>query len=413
MNIDEITKNTLKIYEKLSKEIIIHDKSNHTCSLESDFLIDSILSYEKDNEEVNTSTRIEEYRRAFVEINSQNKKSKLFDLSKKTLDLYRKNLNKKKNTSAKFKVITTINYKSNQKKPKSRSIEGCFINFKHQSTSKKFKSRQYLLDKNPIEPNFRDSDDYTYAVITLTAFNGDTALNKALDSLSIYRAFFNIVISKKTQFATYSLSKKYPSNSALRVGQFHSLHNHDFSPAQGGNLWHESDHKKALSAKVNIASIDNLLDKYLSMFRNHCLKDHLKRVLITYIDALDSNNMEFRFIKLWSAFEILLKTDSTNELAKKISSFFSESSLMKERILSSREARNRAVHAGVNGNEEFVLKCFELVNLFDVCFDFYLKNPFNFKNTKEFSDFISVTKNLDEINNKIKYLNLSLKYIME
>lgn len=86
---------------------------------------------------------------------------------------------------------------------------------------------------------------------------------------------------------------------------------------------------------------------------------------------------------------------------------------MKERILSSREARNRAVHAGVNGNEEFVLKCFELVNLFDVCFDFYLKNPFNFKNTKEFSDFISVTKNLDEINNKIKYLNLSLKYIVE
>ncbi|SQH75602.1 protein of unknown function [Shewanella benthica] len=70
--------------------------------------------------------------------------------------------------------------------------------------------------------------------------------------------------------------------------------------------------------------------------------------LTSYVNALDHSEQEFRFMKLWSVVEKLVKSDETKMIIKRVSFFYENRPVTKEVLSSLRQVRNINVHAGVH-----------------------------------------------------------------
>jgi hypothetical protein len=203
--------------------------------------------------------------------------------------------------------------------------------------------------------------------------------------------------------------ERFNSNSRVKVGAFHTLHTQNNSPDKNYPFWYEVGYEYTGTCSTDISGLESSLTKKLQLYRTSPIQPHLRKCLITYIEALDSSNKEQRFTKLWSAFEMLLNADNTRELGKRISSFYKDKALAKEKVSSSREARNRITHAGISGHE-FDLKCFELMQHFENCVRLYLGNPFKFKYLEDFNRFVSTPRKLEEIEKQIGMLKIAKRY---
>ncbi|EEZ89580.1 hypothetical protein VME_05090 [Vibrio harveyi 1DA3] len=408
----QIVEETKKIFQQLLEEIQIKSEEDNsfTWHLEADHLIDYILSYDTENDDLDIEKKISIYKKCYVKHRVEDKSKKNPELANLVWQSYIKECKISKRTGDRYKIITTISYdNTNKLKLRSRVIDGCHISFHKQLTEKANKNRNYIFNEFKSQKEAKDISSYTYAVISLVAPNENTAITKALNALSLYRAILNVCLKKQINILHLNTHQMYPCSSAVSTGKYHTLHKGTYKPTYNKSLWFEHGQADKGAMRTRSNNLDDLISKSLTKYRKSPIKEHLRKSLVTYIEALDSENSEYRFIKLWSALEVLLQSDNTKSLCKMISSFFEDVSLIREKINSSRASRNRAVHISVS-NANLNGKTFDLINFFELIFNFHLNNPFKFQKLNEFNHFTNSPRDVKHIDRQIETLKIAKKY---
>ena len=210
----------------------------------------------------------------------------------------------------KFVILTTVSLPK-ETELKSRTINKCHIRFSD-SFPKKFRDeRLNILSKahTGIPTKEATRDDYLSVSITVTAPDDKTALHYALDALRFYRGIFEIFFKRQLNIISQSKAFTYDTRSKMRTGRFHTVHKKN-QPSPTYNLWIEDDYLDCpTNSYKDIDKLNEIMDVYFVKLRRLPFKNLIEKSLKAYISALDQDDPNARFLKIWSAFEVLLDSD--------------------------------------------------------------------------------------------------------
>jgi len=308
----------------------------------------------------------------------------------------------------KYFLVTSISLK-NTHLPKRRSINNSVISFSKEVPARYVKSRKKLFLQHS-DLNLSEQENFLYVTVSIRASDINTAFKNGIANLDIIRAAWQIGFRKNTNFLAANKEKEYPTESIVALGQVHTLHIGTGKEAWAG-LWYEPNFKRKEAITVKDFRVTELnLTSLLKKIRMNPFSDHVCESLRSYINALDQSEQEFRYMKLWSVLEKLLKSDETKILIKRISFFYADRALHKEILDSLRKARNINAHSGVKPfNVE--MKNFSLCRYLDDILKFFIFNPFKYNNLQQNIDFISLSTELQTIDEQIKNLYSVKKFI--
>ena len=292
---------------------------------------------------------------------------------------------------------------------KRRFINGCVISFYRDIPNKYKKSRSELIQEHH-ELNLSEQNDYVFVTVSVTAPDVNTAFKNSIAALDTIRSVLQLGFEKNIQFLSPQDKNKYSSDSILSLGQVHTLHSKSGGKAWQ-NIWYEQDFNDKKPIKIRNGHLtESNLSSWLKKLNRNPFSEHLLVALTSYINALDHNDQEFRFMKLWSVVEKLVKSDDTKMIIKRVSFLYENRAVTKEVLNSLRQARNINVHAGVKPfNVE--MKNFNLCLYIEDLFRFFINNPFKYDKLQKVIDFISLPTELQSIDQQIKNLKTVKKFI--
>jgi hypothetical protein len=310
----------------------------------------------------------------------------------------------------KYFLLTSISLKNNFIL-KRRTINGCIVNF-YKEIPKKYESARYELIQKHSKLHLTEQNNYVFVSVSVLAPDVKTAFKNSIAALDTIRAILQLGFQKNIQFLSPNKGHKYSSNTVISLGQVHTLHL-DSGKKAWGNIWYEPDFKNKNAIKIrDFPLIEKNLTTWINNLNKNPFYDHLLTSLTSYINALDHNEQEFRFMKLWSVIEKLVKSDETRIIIKRVSFFYENRAVTKEVLNSLRQARNINVHAGVKPlNVE--MKNFNLCLYIEDLFRFFISNPFKYDDLQKVIDFISLPTELQTIDQQIENLKMVKKFIGE
>ena len=309
-----------------------------------------------------------------------------------------------------FILITSISLNSNIL-PKRRRLNGNILNFSKNLPKKYLSSRQKLIETHFPNEKLSSENCYTFISISVKAANVQSAYIESMSAIDLYRSMWQLQLRKNMDFFASPDSKKFPSDSIFQLGMVHTLHLSNGKSAWGG-LWQEEKPSKIAVQINDFDDADKKLGKLLNLFNKKQpeYRKFLYSIFQSYIKALDKPDHEFRFLKLWLTFELIMNKDDATSLIKMMSFFYRDSSIDKAVLQSLRKARNINVHVGEK-QVNIELKNFQMCSYIEHVLRFFLYNPFKFKKHHELWDFISSTTDVSAIDNQIKRLRLVKKFI--
>ncbi len=308
----------------------------------------------------------------------------------------------------KYYLVTSISIR-NTHRVKARKIDNCSVRFV-KKMPEKYRSHRDGLIADHSGLDLKDQNDYLYVIVSVLAPDIDTAFKLSVGALDILRASWQISFSKSTNFLANKKRNQYPSNSVLSLGKVHTLHL-ETGVRACNKIWYEEDFRDHRAIAIrNHDEAEVHLDKMLKSLRNSPFKEHLFDVLKGYINATDVNDLGYRFLKLWTVIERLVKSDDTKVIIKRVSFFYEDRVLTKQHLEILRSARNIAAHAGLTPlNIE--MKNYKLCQYVEQLIRFFVRNPFKYKNLDYLISFISLPTDLPTIDDQIKHLKTVKSFI--
>lgn len=369
-----------------------------------EFIVDALFSYVEHKYELDINILYENFKKAVISTYENNRLEKHNDILKK----FKKNCDESLSIKKDYVLLTSISL-DKEFKLKRRKINNCVINF-YREIPKKYKfSRSQLIEEH-AEIDMSEQPNYLYVTVSTQAHDEMTAFKKSIAALDIIRSLLQMSFKKRIQILEQAPKLKYSSDSAISLGQMHSLHN--VSGAKACDfIWYEPDFYCKQSTRVkDHKRTESNITLWLDKIRNSQFAEHLSKSLVNYINALDHSDQEFRFMKLWSVVEVLIKTDDTKLLIKRISFFYANRAYATEVLTSLRKTRNVHVHAGVKPlNVE--IKNYNLCFYIENILRFLILNPFKCEKFNTILDFISSPTELTTIDQQIENLKMVKKFI--
>lgn len=369
-----------------------------------DFFIDALFrkvihSYSLDHEFL-----YEKFKDSVISTFQKNKLSRPDDI----LLEFKKRCDQSLRNKKKFILLTSISL-NNIYLPKRRKVNGCTVSFSKNIPAKYVKARKNLIS-NFSSLELSEQEEYLFVTVSVEAPNTKTAFIRAIGALDVIRAIWQIGFQKSTFPFPVMKGSQYPTDSIISLGQAHTLHK------ENGNqaceiLWYEPDFKKVEVTNVKDFNLtDSRSTTDLQRLRKNPFKDHVYNSLKSYIHALDHDDQEFRFMKLWTTLEGIVNTDESTMTIRRVSFFYKDRALNKEILNSLRVARNINAHRGVKPfNVE--MKNFILCQYIDHLLGFFINNCFKHKGLNQVIDLISLPTELQTINEQIKQLCAVKKFI--
>lgn len=308
-----------------------------------------------------------------------------------------------------YRLITTININSNNKLP-NFTINGCKVRF-YKSLPSKYSEARYeainsvsswLIDKN---------ESFSYFVIAHTLAKTEyDAANNMLDAIDLLRGIWNLHINRVTILSFGSGGKK-PINH-ITLGALHTLHKDDGSKASD-TYWYDPEHYK------NHSKVDFSINSYKTFEFTKKVRGHLKTssykkevesAIIRYVRALDSQNYDASFIKLWSVLEYLTSTlrDSYDKTIKRTVFHFADHEYHRLVLEHLRQYRNKSVHSGM-GENDIDTNINQLKRYVELLLQFHIRNRFKFDSLSKAAEFMDLPPNIGALKNKISMCQSGLK----
>ncbi|MHC5061720.1 MAG: hypothetical protein ACYTFK_11630 [Planctomycetota bacterium] len=319
----------------------------------------------------------------------------------------------------KFVLISTLSINSQKCKLPNLQIDRNRITFSPKTAKKFIKhigESQYIkwhIAKNKI-PN-----DYTWAMVTVSAKGIHDAFQKASRALNLFRGELNYSINYGTRSFS-SGSKPKPINK-IRYGPMHTLHKPD-GKLVDDIFWYEEDNFELAKAYRDIIAgrFDKIMN-YISSFRKQLnkskIKDILENAILLYNAALDSYSFDTAFIKLWATLELLTGTsrDNYDTTVQRAAFIFEDVDATKGHLNILRDCRNKLVHKGhMEGQKEILL--YDLKLYVEPLIDFLLWSVQGLKNFEEIKqlldscpDKIELVQRKKALENKLRINNMARK----
>lgn len=299
-----------------------------------------------------------------------------------------------------YVLVTSLSIKNQI--PKRRKINGCWISFTRNLSNKYRKERAALADSYP-HLKLVEQEGYVHVVVSLTSSDVKTAFKTAMGALDIFRAILQIGFRKPINFLGYSKKEEYPSDSIVSLGQLHTLHLKNGKKASETVWYEESFRGKPPISIRNMQKIEDNVAYFIRKINKSFFQEHISNALKNYINALDVVDLEYRYMKLWSTIEQLIKSDNSSVIIKRVSFFYDDRSSNKQLLESLRKARNVTAHAGVSPcNIE--MKNYRLCMYIDDILRFFISNPFRYEKLSKLLEFISLSTEAATIDEQIKNL---------
>lgn len=395
---------------KIKTYLILDKDGNVGEKIGVEFLVDALFGKMRQRFTLDHDVLFYEFRKA---VNSAYKTDQQLATPDKILRKFEENCNRALKNKNCYTLITSIGLNSTRL-PRRRSVNGCVLNFSKDVPRKYASSRQKLLEKHPI-PNrgLSDEKDFTCISVSLEAPNYPTAFMKAMKAVDLVRSIWQLQVKKNMNFLAPDKQQKFPSDSVVKLGLVHTLHLPNGKSAWDG-IWYEQKNSNDVAIRINsFDTADLRLGKYLNLLKNKDIeyKDFLNTIFVSYINALDQSEHDFRFMKLWLTLELITGADDAKTLIKRVSFFYQDRAVEKAILQSLRDARNVNVHDGVR-HPNVELKNFQMCQYIEHLLRFFLENPFKYKKLHELRAFISSTTDVLAIDDEIRRLKLVKKFVV-
>jgi len=297
----------------------------------------------------------------------------------------------------KFILVSTLSINPKRHKLPNLQIDRNRITFSPK-TAKKFikhimesQSTQWLPHKNKIPNN------YTWAMVTVSAKSIHHAAQKALRALNLFRGELNYSINYGQRHFSSGGTPKVINK--ILYGPIHTLHKPD-GELVDDIYWQEEENFELVNTyRDNTAGYFDKIMNSISGFRKQLskskIKDILENAILLYNAALDSYSFDTAFIKLWATLELLTGTGRAGYdiTVKRTAFIFKDVEAIKAHLNILRDCRNNIVHKGyMEGQKEILL--YDLKLYVEWLIDFLLWN------VKDLKDFGEIKQLLDSCPDK-------------
>jgi hypothetical protein len=293
--------------------------------------------------------------------------------------------------------------------PKSVKINNAEIKFwKNEFPSRYRNSRQKLLAKHEVSV---DSTPLSYCKVTVAvrAKSPSSAFHKAMIALDVQRALWCLMANSVMQI-TFGHSSNKPINT-VRLGSRHTLHTLDGDKAID-QIWYEPNFKEASVVQLKQPKIVSKNSKHAVRRMLSCsYGELLQSSLIRYVRALDENEANTAFLRLWGALESLTTPCVANydSLVKRCSFIYAESAYHRQVLEHLREYRNASVHAGEESNKART-HCFQLQRYYRDLYWFHIRNFDFFKSIDEANSFLDSSEDKAILIRQMEIIKKALKF---
>lgn len=254
--------------------------------------------------------------------------------------------------------------------------------------------------------------DYIFLKTSVKAKSYSQAVSIAIDSIDIIRGIWNLFYNRG-QFRISS-GRKEPVNNVV-FGPLHTIHFPDGKLAT--EVWF---YETGYLGPLKPFDMKNKLDK-LYKFQNNARKllnknkfeNQVEAALKKYAQALDIQDLESSYLKLWGLLEYLTNTnenESHKDTVKRTSFFFQEREYAKQVLNHLRDHRNRSVHTG-ESNQNIETLLYQLKNFVEVVLEFQIANRFNFSSREELTQFMNLSEDHAELKRRKTMISHALTFM--
>jgi flagellar hook protein FlgE len=312
----------------------------------------------------------------------------------------------------KIRLVTTLNIHSNNILPRIQ-INDCYFSFYNHLPPKYSQARNEVIDS--VSSWLIDKDDpfSCFVVAMVYARTENEAAIKILDALDLLRGIWNLHINKEIVISMGG--RKKPINQ-VTTGALHTLHNDDGTKAST-LYWYDPEPFK------NHAKVDFSKNSYKTLTFTKTVRKKLttsqyrtdiETAIIRYVRALDSQDYNASFLKLWAVLEYLTGTlrDNYDKTIKRTSFHHIESAYHKQVLEHLRQYRNHSVHTG-SSQHDIDVHTYQLKGYVEQLLRFHLVNQFKFVDLAEAGRFMDLPPDINALKEKISFLKSGIKYIMD
>jgi hypothetical protein len=253
---------------------------------------------------------------------------------------------------------------------------------------------------------------YVPLVIKISARNYLEAVERGMDFIDIIRGIWNYSINRRVS-SRMTFGLQDPIN-MIRLGPTLTLH---FSNGKLAceQFWHELNYYQK-SSTWDVAHRWQYISKEFLFIRKALKKlpyrNQFNKMFIRYTRALDSDDYETSYLKLWPLLEYLTDTINSNydKTISRALFFYRDDVLSKELIEHLRLFRNKTVHTGET-NRDLVPLLFQIKRIIERIIWFHLKLAGKFDTIEEFGKFLDLSKNKINLEGEILLREKALKFL--
>lgn len=335
-----------------------------------------------------------------LRLNKLNKDDLLKIIKKEIGQYYRK-------PSKKYKLLTSLSIKKNITLP-TMKINECVLTFSSKIPKKYFQARLDMLK----EISEKDRTDYQFVVVSTEAKSNYEAAQKCLDALDLVRGIMNFRMNKIID-GTFGRETRKPVNQ-VTLGYLHTLHL-DKGSIESNVYWYEPEYFKKQKCIDLLSNSDDSLEfitQVRKLLGKSKYRSEIEAAIIRYVRALDYQDLNVSFLKLWSLLEYLTDTGKArtdyDETIKRTIFHYKERDLEKQVLEQLRQNRNQTVHTGSDG-QNIKTKVYQLKRYVEKLISFHLENSFGFSTLQESCNFFDSPIKKSDLDIKIKEAELKLK----
>ncbi|MEJ2612723.1 MAG: hypothetical protein P8179_22360 [Candidatus Thiodiazotropha sp.] len=307
-------------------------------------------------------------------------------------------------------LLTTLNINFSNDLP-SYSINGCSIRFYKHLPTKYRKARANVLSEVSSWLIDRDESFSYFVVAHVSDKTAHEAVEKMLDAIDLLRGIWNLHINKSMVLSLGG--RKTPINQ-ITLGALHTLHNKKGERVNDA-FWYEPEHYK------NHSKVDFSKNSYKTLtftknvrkaLRTNSYGKDVESAIIRYVRALDSQDYNAVFIKLWSVLEGLTHTlkDSYDKTIKRAAFHYSDREYNRQVLEHLRQYRNRSVHFGA-GENDIDTHVYQLKSYVEQLLRFHIANQFKFENMEEAARFMDLQPDKVALKKQIALCQAGIKFM--
>ena len=307
-------------------------------------------------------------------------------------------------------LVTTINVHSSNDLPR-YSINGCSLHFYKYLPKKYRKTRQEFLVK--VSSWLIDKDDRFshYLVAHMSEKSPHDAVDKMLDAIDLVRGIWNLHTNKAMVLS--SGGRKKPVNQ-VTLGALHTLHD-KYGKKINDIFWYEPEyykkHTKVDFSKNSYKTLEFTKNVRKALSKNSYKKE-VEAAIVRYVRALDSQDYNSVYIKLWSVLEYLTHTlkDSYDKTIRRAAFQYSDHEYNRQVLEHLRQYRNKSIHLGV-GENDIDTHVYQLKSYIEQLLRFHIDNHFKFGSLEDATKFMDLQPDKEALKKQIALYQAGIKFM--